>query len=70
MGTVTTPVSRAPGRYARRRDRRLPRVGIDRPESRGTLRQYTATLRRFRQALGAGVPVGSIDDAAVRTAFV
>jgi site-specific recombinase XerD len=65
MGTVTTL----------RADRRAETVGdaigaylasIDRPEHRGQHKQYAATLRRFRQALGADADLGSLDAAAVR----
>jgi len=41
-------------------------ASIDRPESRGTHRQYAATLRRLGQALGADATVYGIDGAAVR----
>ena len=42
-------------------------ASIDRPESRGTYRQYAATLRRFRAALGMDVSLARLDGAAVRT---
>ena len=42
-------------------------ASIDRPESRGTHRQYAATLRRFRAALGAGAGLASLDGDMVRT---
>jgi integrase len=41
-------------------------ASIDRPEHRGQHRQYAATLRRFRQALGADAELGRLDGAAVR----
>jgi integrase/recombinase XerC/integrase/recombinase XerD len=65
MGTVTTlsadrqagTLSAAIGAYL---------ASIDRPESRGTHRQYTATLRRFRQAMGGDAVLASLDGVAVR----
>jgi hypothetical protein len=42
-------------------------ASIDRPESRGTHRQYAATLRRLRQALGADAGLASLDGDMVRT---
>jgi integrase len=39
---------------------------ISRPESRGTHRQYAATLRRFRDHFGADTPLGESGDEEVR----
>jgi site-specific recombinase XerD len=41
-------------------------ASIDRPEHRGQHKQYAATLRRLRQAMGADAGLGSLDGAAVR----
>ena len=57
VGHQATTLSAAAGAYL---------ASIDRPESRGTHRQYAATLRRFRSATGADVTLASIDGAAVR----
>src|SRR5258708_26128182 len=42
-------------------------ASIDRPESRGTNKQYAATLRRFREALGADGDLAALDGSMVRT---
>jgi integrase/recombinase XerC/integrase/recombinase XerD len=42
-------------------------ASVDRPESRGTRKQYGATLRRFGQALGADADLASLDGNMVRT---
>lgn len=66
MGTVTSL----------RADRQTETLGaavgaylasINRPESRGTHRQYAATLRRFRAALGADAGLARLDGDMVRT---
>jgi site-specific recombinase XerD len=41
-------------------------ASINRAESRRTREQYAATLRRFRQALGADADLASLDGTAVR----
>jgi site-specific recombinase XerD len=41
-------------------------ASIDRPEHRGQHKQYAATLRRFRQAVGDDTGLGALDAAAVR----